>query len=147
MNLYFDTSALVKFFHVENGTDVVSRLLENKNNKIYVSELVKIEFLSALYRRFRNNEIKEKKLEQAITGFDKQLNNFYIEPLSHTVVNEAEFLIRRYGEIQGLRTLDSLQLATFNLISNPDWSFVSTDEKLCSLAREIGYNIINPLKS
>lgn len=115
MNLYFDTSALVKFFHKEPGTDIVSSLVKNEKNEIYVSELAKIEFLSVLYRKFRNNEIKDEKLDQAVAGFEEQLNNFYIEPLRHAVVNEAEQLLRKYGKIHGLRTLDALQLGTFSL--------------------------------
>ena len=44
MKLYADTSALVKFFHSEAGTPIVSQLLENRENDIYISELAKIEF-------------------------------------------------------------------------------------------------------
>lgn len=48
MKLYADTSALVKFFHSEAGTPIVSQLLENRENDIYISELAKIEFYCAL---------------------------------------------------------------------------------------------------
>ena len=65
MNLYFDTSALVKFFHAEPGTKVISELIENSANKVYVSELAKVEFYCALSRRFRNNELSKQELEEA----------------------------------------------------------------------------------
>ena len=42
MKLYFDTSALVEFFHIEAGTPNVSELIENSENDIYISELAKI---------------------------------------------------------------------------------------------------------
>ncbi|MDX1957941.1 MAG: hypothetical protein SFU98_05180 [Leptospiraceae bacterium] len=31
MNLFFDTSALVKYFHEEEGTDIVTSLIKNEN--------------------------------------------------------------------------------------------------------------------
>ena len=32
MNLFFDTSALVKFFHEEEGTEIVTKLVERSIN-------------------------------------------------------------------------------------------------------------------
>ena len=89
MILFFDTSALVKFFHNEDGTEAVTDLLNSQENKIWISELAKLEFLSALHRRFRNNEIDENILKEAIEGFEEELNRFIIEPLSHATVQEA----------------------------------------------------------
>ena len=44
MILFFDTSALVKFFHQEKGTDVVVSLVADTGNEVWVSELVRLEF-------------------------------------------------------------------------------------------------------
>jgi uncharacterized protein with PIN domain len=52
MNFFFDTSALVKFFHVEAGTELVTQIMEHSSSEIWISELARIEFISALYRRF-----------------------------------------------------------------------------------------------
>ena len=38
MILFFDTSALVKFFHNEDGTEAVTDLLNSQENKIWISE-------------------------------------------------------------------------------------------------------------
>lgn len=40
MNLFFDTSALVKYFHSETGTTQVINLIDDSNNVIWVSDLV-----------------------------------------------------------------------------------------------------------
>ena len=58
MNLFFDTSALVKFFHEEDGTDRVTMWITSPDNEIWVSEIAHLEFISVVYRRFRNGEIK-----------------------------------------------------------------------------------------
>jgi predicted nucleic acid-binding protein len=41
--VFFDTSALVKFFRREEGTDVVSSLITDPENRVWVSELAKLE--------------------------------------------------------------------------------------------------------
>ncbi len=146
MNLFFDTSALIKFFHTEEGTDIVTDLIESEENTIYISEVAKIEFYCALYRRFRNNEINKENLERAIKGFEIQIKDFNIEPLGSTVISEAENLIKRFGCDHGLRTLDAVHLATFNLISDVDWYFVSTDNTLYDVVIAAGLKAMNPSK-
>jgi len=37
MNLFFDTSALVKFFH-EEGTEAVTDLILDRNNEVWILE-------------------------------------------------------------------------------------------------------------
>jgi len=71
MKLFFDTSALVKFFHEEQGSETVTNLITSPNNEIWILELVRIEFFISLFRRFRNKEINDKQLEEAITGFEE----------------------------------------------------------------------------
>lgn len=146
MILFFDTSALVKFFHNEEGTKAVTELLSSQENEIWVSELIRLEFVSALHRRFRNKEIDEDILNEAIEGFEVEITRFNIEPLSHVIVREAEDFLKRYGKEYGLRTLDALHLGCFNLISEKDWLFVSTDENLCKVAELMGTKVIDPLR-
>ena len=59
MNLLFDTSALVKFFHEEEGTETVTDLILDRNNEVWILELARLEFFSAVFRRFRNKELDE----------------------------------------------------------------------------------------
>ena len=144
MKLFFDTSALIKFFHQEEGTQEVTRLITSEENEIWVSELVRIEFISALSRRIINNEITEDKLNEAISGFDEQIVWFNVEPLGHAIMTEAESLIRKFAKTQGIRTLDALHLATFSLISGNDWLFVASDKTLCDIVQSMGFKTINP---
>jgi len=69
MNLFFDTSALVKFFHEEKGTDIVTELILDHNNEVWISELGRLEFISAVFRRFRNKELDEERLNTAVNSF------------------------------------------------------------------------------
>jgi len=147
MTLFFDTSALIKFFHKEAGTDAVTGLILNEENKIWISEVAEVEFLSAIYRRFRNQEIDREKLEIAISAFEEQMESFDIEPLGNVTIKEAKILLNRYGKNFGLRTLDAFQLAAFTLISEDDWYFVTSDSRLYSIVVQMGFNSINPLNT
>jgi len=145
LNLFLDTSALVKFFHEEKGSQKVIELLSARENEIWVLELVKIEFTSALYRRYRNKEVQENELDEAIYHFEEELNSFHVEPLGQTILKEAENLIKCFGKTHGLRTLDALHLGAFHLISENDWYFVASDESLCQLVQNMNFHCINPL--
>ena len=146
MNLFFDTSALVKFFHEEEGTDIVTDLILEQNNEVWFSELGRLEFISAIFRRFRNKELDEEQLNTAVDSFENQIAAFNIEPLGHAVLEEAELFIKNYGRTHGRKALDALHLGTFSLISEKDWSFVVADGNLCKIAEVIGFNTLNPLK-
>lgn len=145
MRFFLDTSALVKFFHVECGTELVTQIVENSASEIWISELARLEFTSALYRRYRNKTLDEIRLHTAITFFDQQLTNFNIEPLNQLVLDEASLLLKRYGKEYGLRTLDALQLATYSLISEQGWCFVTSDTVLAGVAQSAGFLSLNPL--
>ena len=147
MNVFVDTSALVKLFHEEEGTEFMTELLMCPANVVWLLDLARLEFTSALYRRFRNKEVDERSLVQAMEGFEEELNRFHLEPMTHAVVDEAENLLRIYGKSAGLRTLDALHLGCFCLISEIEWRFVSADNTLCETVTQMGYKALNPLKA
>jgi uncharacterized protein len=65
MKFFFDTSALVKFFNVECGTENVTQIMEHSASEIWISDLARLEFTSALYRRYRNISLDELQLNTA----------------------------------------------------------------------------------
>lgn len=146
MILFFDTSALVKFFHREDGTDVVISLITDPRNRVWLSELARLEFVCALHRRYRMKEIKEDHLLRAIEGFTSEFSRFNTRKIGRAVLDEAETLVNRLGKSVGLRALDAIHLATFSLFNQlEEMPFVATDEILLSAARSIGAKVINPL--
>lgn len=94
MNLFFDTSALVKFFHDEEGTVSVTQLITDQTNRVWLLELAKLEFISSILRRFRSKEINEEQLVGAVREFDKELQSFHVVPLGRATVVPA----RRLGQ-------------------------------------------------
>lgn len=146
MNLFFDTSALVKFFCEEEGTETVTELITSGENEIWILEIARLEFISAIFRKYRNGEIDDERLYDAILAFEEQLTFFNVEPIGQAITREAESLLKKFGKTQGLRTLDALHLGCFSLISEEDWIFVASDDNLCKVAELIGFKTINPLE-
>ena len=144
MKFFLDTSALVKFFYIESGTEFVTQIIEHEASEIWISDLARLEFTSALYRRYRNKALDEIKLHTATTYFDKQLISFSIEPLNQLVIDEAGLLLKKYGKEYGLRTLDALHLGTYSLISEQGWCFVTSDTVLADVAKLAGFLSLNP---
>jgi predicted nucleic acid-binding protein len=147
MKFFFDTSALVKFFHVEDGTDIVTQIIQHPASEVCISDLARLEFTSALYRRYRNKLLDEIKLHTATSHFDQQLSSFNIEPLNQLIIDEARLLLKKYGKEYGLRTLDALHLGTYSLISEEGWCFVTSDTVLADVANLSGFLSFNPLQA
>ncbi len=145
MKYFFDTSAFVKFFRDEIGTEKISEIILDKSNDIWIMELAKLEFYSALYRQFRNKELNENELNIIFKELDEDLENIRIEPFTNEIIIEAEKLLKIYGKDYGLRTLDALHLSSCYLISDEDIIFVSSDDILCKVAEKLDIKTINPV--
>ena len=144
MKLFFDTSALVKFFHKEQGTEKVTDLIGNSENEVWILDLAKLEFRSAVFRRFRSGEIEKDELAIALRYFTEQLLSFNVETIGPGVLKEAESLIDEYGMDFGLRTLDALHLGAFRLLSENDWIFITSDKNLAEVAKATDAQVLDP---
>jgi predicted nucleic acid-binding protein len=142
MNLFFDTSALVKYFHTESGTPEVIELIERPDNATWVSDLARVEFMSALYRKLRRGDIDGNQLDATLAGFESEWKQFNTQPVSELVLVEAEKLMRLTGADWGLRTLDAIHFASFALLAEEDWVFVVSDALLAEAVASEGFEVI-----
>ena len=139
MNHYFiDTSALVKRYLVEKGSQWVNNLIVNPEPRIYISRLTETEVSAALTRRLEPENAK-----RVIGDFDQDLNNTYTAVTNtDTMINDAVRLARS----QRLRGCDSLQLATALEIAKdePSLIFICSDIDLLTAATAKGLQTENP---
>ncbi len=62
MNIFLDTSSLIKLYFFEEGTILLETFLsENDINFIFLSEISKLEFESTLWKKVRTKELEEQK--------------------------------------------------------------------------------------
>jgi predicted nucleic acid-binding protein len=142
MNLFFDTSALAKLFHSEDGSKMVEKL--HNENDCAISELCLTEFYSATLRKYREKAITEQHCNEILKSFDEQTAALYIEPLSSIIIERSKEILKKYGKKSTIRSLDALQIATYVTISDHSWSLVATDPHLLACAAHIGIKTINP---
>ena len=136
MKLFLDTSSLIKLYHIEDGTVEIENLfIKFKVTDVFISELSKIEFTSAILKKVRTKEITENQANTTIQFFEFDFQKYKFVDLNQIILNNASQLIIKYGS-QGLRTLDSIQLSTaIALIQNVNL-FIAADKLLLKLFKE-----------
>lgn len=151
MRSYFlDTSALVKRYRVEQGTDAVDALFAEKDAIFMVSRLGMVELVSALALKVRVEELEMADYLTARKRFLAEIaqKNLKVVRLLVSHFRTAELLISKYSIARRLRTLDALQLSVaLDLLSRREVDvFVSADVLLCDIARLEGIATQNPLQ-
>jgi predicted nucleic acid-binding protein len=95
---FFDTSAVVKFYRKEAGTEWVESIFSDGESTIVLSELTTVEFHSAVAKKIRTKEIMEDAGRQALMNFQKdRAERFLIVPLDSKMIRKTKELIDRYG--------------------------------------------------
>jgi predicted nucleic acid-binding protein len=111
VNVYFDTSAIAKWYIAESDSDAVESLVERATRSA-ISRLTAVELQSALSRRRRNREISGAIEREALALFDGHVRDgvfdvFAMQDAHFIAAREIMHNLRRLP----LRTLDALHLA------------------------------------
>lgn len=141
MKAYLDTSSLLKLYHSEEGSQLLQKELSSKVDSIYLSEIARIEFLSAIWKKVRQKQIKERTGNSVIDCFEADFNKFNWINLSHDIIENASVLIKKYG-LDGLRSLDSLQLSCAVRLRKEDALFFTSDKLLQKLFTKENLNVV-----
>jgi predicted nucleic acid-binding protein len=144
---FFDTSALLKRYHAEPGTDAVDAAFAAPSVRI-ASDLGLIELISALARRVRMQEITRQDFQAAKAAIarDTQDNGVLrIEAVGDADKADAARLLEQYGLTQELRTLDALHLAVMRRFGPAGLDAVyCADRRLIAILEAEGFTVINP---
>ena len=144
---FFDTSALLKRYHAEPGTDAVDVAFAAPSIRI-ASDLGLIELLSALARRVRMREITAQDVQSAKAAIAKDIQDngaLRVEAVGEADKAEAARLLERYGLTQELRTLDALHLAVMRRLGPAALDAVyCADRRLIAILQAEGFTVINP---
>lgn len=133
MKIFLDTSALIKLYHKEIGTaDVELIISENDITEIFLSEIAKVEFSSAIWKKYRTKEITALQAQTTLNLFESDFGKFTFITIDSIIVENARALISKYGE-HGLRSLDSIQLSTCVSLEKEVTAFITSDTTLESL--------------
>ena len=142
MQFFFDTSAVVKLYHQETGSDRVFPLYRD-GVQIIISEISKVELISTLHKKFRTNEITAQTLEAVRDRFLADCaGRFVVIHMASFIVDAAQDFLERHGRSNHIFSLDALQIATLSVVSDKDLTFVCADKRLTALVKTIGFPVL-----
>jgi predicted nucleic acid-binding protein len=106
---FFDSSALVKRYAHETGSDWILALTEPvAGHSLYIARITAVEVVSALTRRQRGGSVSEIDAATAMAAFRHDLSHQYrVIEITPAVITRAMQL----AETHGLRGYDAVQLA------------------------------------
>lgn len=140
--VYLDTSALVKRYIAEPGSQLVQHILQ-RHRPVGISRIAYVE-AHAAFARLKNEKVLSRgDFESAAGAFDSDRDAFtWIEVRAEVVVSAKNLAVTH-----GLRTLDALHLASAlefrQRVGRVDFFFVAADRKLLSAARGVDLQTID----
>lgn len=134
MNVFFDSSALVKRYLEESGSEKVERLCL-KSTQIIVSITCLPEIISALNRKKREDAVSSQEYaimkERLLLEFEEYLSC----PLTPQVIAATVAILERFS----LRAMDAIHLACAMEVSPR--LFVSSDVRQLEAAKKLKFKI------
>lgn len=137
--LYFDTSALAKWYLNEERSDDVARFIVSRG-AVDISDLVAVEFRCLLARRRRNKELTRDVERRVATAFERDQEHGFLvrHPVPSSAFREATRLIEALPSAP-LRTLDALHLAVAMDIGAKE--IATADRVMADAAKRLGLTV------
>lgn len=136
MDLYLDTSSLVKIYLDEEDSGEMRRLM-SEGHRVATSIVTYAEARSALAKARRDDRLSSTELDAARQHLDESWAGYVIVGVRDELVREAGELAERYR----LRGCDSVHLASYALVvrynARADVQFSTYDKKLDRAARAL----------
>jgi predicted nucleic acid-binding protein len=136
VTLFLDTSALVKLYVLETGSERVRDAIACAKT-VAASRIAYAEARAALARAHRESRIRTADLRRALSELDEDWERFFIVEATSGVARNAGDLAEKHG----LRAYDALQLASALLLQRDvkaNVAFLAFDEDLMAAAADAG---------
>jgi len=149
VDYFFDSSALVKAYIAERGTDWARTILDNPQHRISISALAEVEVVSALTRRFNEGDLTQVEVELACDELRLDCAAYLLVDITSQVLEAAVTNARNHS----LRAYDAVQLASALAVKSAlltvrgnviDFTLVSADNALNDAARLEGLQVEDP---
>ena len=146
---YLDTSAIVKRYALEQGTDwLLALVASDEGHDLYTVRLSGPEMISARYRKERTGQVASEEARRAVRDFRADwLQHYWIVEVTAEVSDKAMDLAERHY----LRGYDAVHLAAALALHEvrqglmlPDLTFLSADTDQLQAALSEGLRAENP---
>lgn len=142
---YLETSALVKLYVLEPGTDRLLRLTKLPESRLAVLAISFVETRSAIRRRERAKDLDSKSAALILDRLQQHAETRFLrQPVTDAVLDIALEMIDRYA----LRAYDAIQLAGClalkTTVGTEPLTFVCSDQELLAAARSELFAVLDP---
>ncbi len=145
---YLDTSALVKTYRKEPGTERLDALMADPDHEFHISSLSVVEVHSSALRLVREGAMTRPDVESLVENLNEDVAQGVVRlhPLRDRWASAAAAVLLDLGARVPLRSLDALHLAiTLDLRAEaPDLVLVTSDHRLAEAARVKGVPVLDP---
>ena len=140
MNLYIDTSALIKLFVQENFSDKIRQLVENAE-LVATGLMTRAEAAAGINRLARMNFLDQAQASIALSNFRKDWEDYHRIPITEQLVARADILTSQHT----LRGYDAIHLAcalTWQDLLNSPITLATFDKELHEAAEKSGVQVM-----
>ena len=133
MEVYLDTSALIKLYIEETGREMVIGAV-SAADRIVTSTTTYAEARAGLARRFREGDFTRDEHRTGVADLDRDWNTYLRLPVRESIALHAGELAERYA----LRGYDAIHLASALYLAErfEDLRFLAFDQRLVDSARQ-----------
>jgi predicted nucleic acid-binding protein len=139
MNLYIDTSALIKLFVQETYSNEIRQSVENAE-LVATGLMTRAETAAGINRLARMNFLDESQRAMALNDFRQKWDDFHRIPITEQLVAHADLLTSQYL----LRGYDAIHLAcalTWQDLLNMPITLATFDKELRQAAQQSGIQV------
>ncbi|MBI1742888.1 type II toxin-antitoxin system VapC family toxin [Candidatus Acetothermia bacterium] len=148
VHFYLDTSAIIKRYHQEIGSEVLDKILDSKAEKgLVTSYWAVLEFMGALSCKVERKELSKKAMGVAVASFLKELTDrFTVRSVNDELVAKALPMGLKYCLSSGdcLHLATTLELKKIFEEAEDQLVFICADDDLCKAAKKEKVEAINP---
>lgn len=144
---YLDTSALVKRYRSEQGTEVIEQLFSNPlpEDRFFISFLAIIELTSGILRLAKGGQLNEDTANEILARFRQDVRElFRVWPLNEEIATDAVTVVEEHR----LRSTDAIHFATAQRIASlapgVQIVMVSSDRELLEATEAAGLSALDP---
>ena len=148
---YFDSSAVVKLYILESGSQAVDSIFEDETGEIVFAKIGVVKVAAAIFKRRRMGHLTRAQSRLLRSRFIRDCEErFSLLGLDDEIVKLGVELVERHP----LRGYDAIHLATAIELNGalrqegfPPLTFVSADRALCEAAEQEGLAVLNPTEA
>ena len=145
MDIYFDTSAVMKLYVLEDCTDVVAAYTTNRGKPIAIHGLHELEMENTLRLKVFRKEMPERQCREILNRIEKDTGKGFLLrfPVDWPeVYREARRVSSRIAAHFGCRSLDLLHIAA--ALHWKSKALLSADDRQISAALKMNLKVMDP---